>query len=83
MQQRMPAAQSHASDGCNSGVTNFFFTNGCTLSDLIAHIAANVKNHGQFVSGVSQLTNDLKKAGLITGAQKGAIQSCAAGANIP
>jgi hypothetical protein len=70
-------------DGCDSGVQNFLFTSGCTLSDLIAHIGASAKNHGQFVSGVSQLTNDLKKAGLITGAQKGAIQSCAGGANIP
>jgi hypothetical protein len=70
-------------DGCNSGVTNFVFTNGCTLSDLIAQIGASASNHGQFVSGVSHLTNQLKKAGLITGAQKGAIQSCAAGANIP
>ncbi len=32
---------------------------------------------------VSQLTNDAKKAGVITGREKGAIQSCAAGANIP
>jgi hypothetical protein len=70
-------------DGCNSGVPNFMFTSGCTLSDLIAHIGATAKNHGQLVSGVSQLTNDLKKDGLITGAQKGAIQSCAAGAHIP
>ena len=70
-------------DGCDSGVTNFLFTSGCTLSDLIAHIAADSTNHGQFVSGVSNLTNELKKAGLITGAQKGSIQSCAAGANIP
>ena len=69
--------------GCDSGVTNFFFTSGCTLSDLIAHIAANSSNHGQFVSGVADLTNQLKKAGLITGAQKGSIQSCAGGASIP
>jgi hypothetical protein len=69
--------------GCDSGVTNFFFTSGCTLSDLIAHIAANSSNHGQFVSGVANLTNQLKKAGLITGAQKDSIQSCAAGASIP
>jgi hypothetical protein len=68
---------------CDSGVTNFLFTSGCTLSDYIAHIAANAKNHGQFVSGVSDLTNQLKKAGLITGAQKDSIQSCAGGASIP
>jgi hypothetical protein len=70
-------------DGCDSGVPNILFSNGCTISDLIAQIAANANNHGQFVSGVAHLTNDLKKAGLITGSQKGAIQSCAAGANIP
>lgn len=74
-------------DGCNSGVPNTLFISGpnagCTISDLIRHIAANARNHGQFVSGVAHLTNELKKAGIITGAQKGAIQSCAGGANIP
>lgn len=70
-------------DGCDSGVPNTLFANGCTISDLIAQIAANAGNHGAFVSGVAHLTNDLKKSGLITGAQKGAIQSCAAGASIP
>ncbi len=68
---------------CDSGVTNTLFSNGCTISDLIAQIAANSSNHGNFVSGVAHLTNELKNAGLITGSQKGAIQSCAAGASIP
>ena len=54
------------------------FSNGCTTSDLIAQLADGAKNHGQFVSGVAHLTNDLKGAGLITGAEKGAIQSAAA-----
>ncbi|HWS99064.1 MAG TPA: PA domain-containing protein [Pyrinomonadaceae bacterium] len=70
-------------DGCDTGVPNVFFTSGCTLSDLIQGIGASSSNHGQFVSNVSHLTNSLKKAGLITGAQKSAIQSCAAGASIP
>jgi hypothetical protein len=69
--------------GCDSGVTNFFFTDGCTLSDKIQALGAGASNHGQFVSGVSHLTNALKKAGLINGNQKSAIQSCAAGASIP
>jgi PA domain len=68
---------------CDTGVTNYFFTNGCTLSDMVQAIGAGAKNHGQFVSGVSHLMNDMKKAGLITGAQKGAIQTCASGASIP
>jgi hypothetical protein len=70
-------------DSCNSGVPNTLFASGCTISDLITQIAANSSNHGQFVSGVAHLTNELKKSGLITGSQKSAIQSCAAGASIP
>jgi hypothetical protein len=65
-------------DGCDSHVPNTFFPDGCTMSDLIweCHLAAT--NHGAFVSCVSHLTNGWKSAGLISGAQKGAIQSCAA-----
>jgi len=70
-------------DGNNSGVPNTLFSNGCTISDLIAQIAASSSNHGEFVSGVAQLTNDLVSQGVITGRQKGAIQSAAAQANIP
>jgi len=69
--------------GCNSGVPNTFFTSGCTISDQIQKCALGARNHGGFVSCVAHLTNDLKKAGIISGAQKGAIQSCAARASIP
>jgi hypothetical protein len=69
--------------GCDSGVPNTLFSTGCTIADQINHIAATAKNHGQFVSDVAHLTNDLKAQGIITGAQKGAIQSCAAGAALP
>jgi hypothetical protein len=70
-------------DGCDSGVPNTFFTTGCTISDLINQCAAGARNHGGFVSCVAHLTNDLKKAGIISGSQKGSIQSCAAHAGIP
>jgi hypothetical protein len=70
-------------DGCNSNVPNTLFTNGCKISDQIAACAAGASNHGGFVSCVSHTTNALKKAGVISGAQKGAIQSCAAQASIP
>jgi len=69
--------------GCNSGVPNTLFTSGCTISDLIAHIAATSKNHGKFVSGVARLGDALVAAGIITDAQKDAMQSCAAGSSIP
>ena len=62
----------------DTGVPSFLFVTGCTSNDLIAAIAASASNHGGFVSGVAHLTNDWKKADLITGQQKGAIQSAAA-----
>jgi hypothetical protein len=74
-------------NGCDTGVPNTFFSlgpnAGCTISDLIRRCAANAGNHGGFVSCVSHLTNELKKDGLITGSQKGAIMSCAANASLP
>ncbi len=70
-------------DSCDSGVANTVFNNGCRISDLIADCAEGATNHGNFVSCVAHLTNSLKKNGTITGAQKGAIQSCAGGASIP
>lgn len=68
---------------CTTTVPNTMFTNGCTVADLVAHQANGAGNHGDFVSNVALLTNQLKANGLITGAQKSQIQSCAAGAAIP
>lgn len=63
---------------CDSGVANPLFVNGCTLKDMIDHILASSRNHGQFVSGVAHLTNALKSNGLLTAKEKAAIQRCAA-----
>jgi predicted extracellular nuclease len=65
-------------DGCDSGAPNIAFPGGCTLTDQITALHASAKNHGQFVSSVAKLLNALVKSGQLTGAQKGAIQSCAA-----
>jgi len=70
-------------DGCDSGVPNGVLEDGTTFMDAILACAANATNHGEFVSCVSHLTNAWKAAGLITGAQKGDILACAAGASIP
>jgi Thrombospondin type 3 repeat len=70
-------------DGCDSGVPNGVLEDGTTFMDAILECAANASNHGDFVSCVSHLTNTWKAAGLITGAQKGAIIDCASGAAIP
>ena len=69
--------------GCDSGVNNVLLGNGCTIADLIAECAANAIHHGEFTKCVSDLTNDLKAGGIISGMDKGAIQSCAAGSSIP
>ena len=70
-------------DGCDSGVANQTLASGATFNDLIGEAAANAANHGEFVSAVSDMSNDWKKAGLITGKEKGAITSCAAQSSIP
>ena len=68
--------------GIDTGVPNRLFETGCTSSDLIAEIAAGAGNHGAFVSGVAHLTNEWNAAGIISGQQKGAIQSAAAKYNV-
>lgn len=70
-------------DGCDSGVDNVLFDNGCTISDLAAACADGAGNHGQYVSCIAHLTNELKKDGVISGRDKGRIQSCAAKADLP
>lgn len=73
--------------GCDSGVSNRLFETGCTLADLVndlvSECATGAKNHGKFVSCVSKGLNDLKKAGLISGSEKGALTSCAAQSDLP
>jgi len=64
--------------GNDTGVPNTVFGTGCTSSDLISQIAAAASNHGGFVSGVAQLTNEWVASATVTGKQKGAIQSAAA-----
>jgi hypothetical protein len=68
-------------DGCDTGVPNRTI-GGESLQEMIDRIvrdcAAGARNHGRYVSCVGKAINDLKKAGLISGGEKGAIQSCAA-----
>lgn len=59
---------------------------GCSLSEALAEeilaCAEGARNHGKFVSCVAKKTNALKKAKVISGNQKGRIQSCAAQSDI-
>lgn len=70
-------------DSCDSEVANTVFKNGCRISDQINDCTVGAANHGAFVSCVAHLTNGLKKAGVITGVQKDAIQGCAGSASLP
>ena len=63
---------------CDSGAPNMLFPSGSTLSDRIAAIKASAGNRGAFVSAVNNLTNALMQGGILTGAQKGMIDACAA-----
>jgi hypothetical protein len=67
---------------CDTGVVDRSYE-GKLISEWIRGCADGVKNHGQFVRCVAGLTNDLKKAGIISGKEKDRIQSTAAQANIP
>ena len=68
--------------GCDSGVSNTLFADGCTISDLTHACADDAKNHGSFSSCVAAVTKALMKAGEITGSGKGMIQGCAAQSDI-
>ena len=62
---------------CDSQVKNTVGSDGCTIGDKVDACAKNASNHGQFVSCVSQLTNDLNKNGTVSDNGKEKIQSCA------
>lgn len=62
---------------CDTGVPTVLPT-GEMLHASVSACADSAKNHGQFVSCMNKVTNAAKKAGYLTGAQHGAIASCAA-----
>jgi hypothetical protein len=70
-------------DGCDSAAPNLLGETGCSISDGIARCAGTAGTHGQFQSCVGDLTNELKKAGLLTGDERAAIQACAGHAAVP
>ncbi len=70
-------------DRCQTGAENQVVDAGSTIADLVMACAEDAANHGEFVSCVADLTNDLEKDGIINGQEKDAIQSCAAQANVP
>jgi len=79
---RLPGLGSRPSGehrGCDTGVANPLFPDGCTLQDRLDVCGAGASNHGGYVSCVSHLTNELRKQGVLTTGEKGGIERCAAG----
>mgnify|MGYP003572392988 CR=1 FL=1 len=67
---------------CGSGATNALFENGATMNDLLGAAAEGARNHGAYVSAVSQLSSEWRDSGLISGKEKGRITSCAAQSDV-
>ena len=63
---------------CDSGVPDVLAGGGFTISELIAQADHGTKRHDRFERAVASITNGLVESGVISGRQKGAIQSCAA-----
>ena len=70
-------------DGDDTGVQNVLFTSGCTISDLVANVAAGADNHGGFVSGMNDLLKALEDAGIITMDERQRMHDAAAHADLP
>jgi hypothetical protein len=62
---------------CDSEAQNQLPNDEC-IYDQIMTCALGARSHGTFVSCVADVTDDLERSGLVTGSEKGAIQSCAA-----
>lgn len=64
-------------DGCSTGVENFAFEDGSTLSDKFDEIESKeFKNHGQFKKAIAQLTESLVESGHLSQAEKDALVGC-------
>jgi hypothetical protein len=70
-------------DGCDTGVPDVELEGETTIFGLVMECAVRATTHGEFVGCVADLRNMLQKTNVINANQKGAIQSCAALANIP
>lgn len=73
-------------NGVDSGVANRLVGPGVMLADYLAiesaACAAGAKNHGAYVSCMAKVLNGLKKSGMITGDEKGALQSAVAQSSV-
>jgi hypothetical protein len=64
--------------GCDTGVPNVTLPDGRTLQETLDAACPDPEDN-RYSSCIAQITNELQRDGLITGMQKGKIQSCAGG----
>lgn len=62
----------------DTGVPNAFFTNGCTITDLVNKCSVGAKNHGAYASCGSHVLDSMVSQGFLTDAQKDIVQSAVA-----
>ena len=66
----------------NTSIPNAVNEEGCSIQDLVHHCEDTAKNHGQYVSCITKLANDLYDAGVITKSQRQEMKTGAAKSNI-
>jgi hypothetical protein len=64
-------------NGCDTGVPNAS-TQGSCASGLVLACSTGAKNHGDYTGCVGHVTDNLVSLGVISGQQKGSIESCVA-----
>lgn len=64
--------------GIDTGIANTFFTNGCSIRDLVAQCKQGAANHGSYVSCTANVANSLVGQGFMTTPQVGKLQSAVA-----
>ena len=63
---------------CTTSVPEHLFSNGCSIGDTLAQMAAASENHGAFLSDATHWLTELRRGGVIDNKQRGEIVSCAA-----
>ena len=61
---------------CDSGVENDLFDDGCTIADLFAQARGTAVNPGDLQRRVTELSNDLREEGAVSGRESGALLRC-------
>jgi hypothetical protein len=68
--------------GCDTGLADHLFDDGCAMSDAITACADSATNHGAFVSCTAKLANQWRHDAVITEQERSRILSCAGQAKI-